>query len=58
MQTALGGGEKARDKHTERGKLLPRERIRALLDPGSPFLELVAARRPWHVRRCRALPPA
>ncbi len=37
---ALGGGEKARAKHTERGKLLPRERIRALLDPGSPFLEL------------------
>ncbi|MEO7936752.1 MAG: carboxyl transferase domain-containing protein [Dokdonella sp.] len=38
--TALGGGEKARTKHTERGKLLPRERIRALLDAGSPFLEL------------------
>ncbi|HZP66129.1 MAG TPA: carboxyl transferase domain-containing protein [Rudaea sp.] len=37
--SALGGGEKARNKHTERGKLLPRERIRALLDPGSPFLE-------------------
>ena len=38
--TALGGGDKARSRHTERGKLLPRERIRALLDPGSPFLEL------------------
>jgi 3-methylcrotonyl-CoA carboxylase beta subunit len=38
-QAALGGGEKARAKHTERGKLLPRERVRALLDPGSPFLE-------------------
>jgi 3-methylcrotonyl-CoA carboxylase beta subunit len=38
--TSLGGGEKARTRHTERGKLLPRERIRALLDPGSPFLEL------------------
>ena len=37
-----GGGEKARKKHTERGKLLPRERIAALLDPGSPFLELSA----------------
>jgi 3-methylcrotonyl-CoA carboxylase beta subunit len=36
---ALGGGDKARAKHTERGKLLPRERIRALLDSGSPFLE-------------------
>ncbi len=40
QQVALGGGEKARAKHTERGKLLPRERIRALLDDGSPFLEL------------------
>ncbi|MEO8011520.1 MAG: carboxyl transferase domain-containing protein, partial [Dokdonella sp.] len=39
-RTALGGGVKARTKHTERGKLLPRERIRALLDPGSAFLEL------------------
>ncbi|MDE2257497.1 MAG: methylcrotonoyl-CoA carboxylase, partial [Xanthomonadaceae bacterium] len=37
---ALGGGEKAREKHIARGKLLPRERIRALLDSGSPFLEL------------------
>ena len=35
-----GGGEDARDKHRARGKLLPRERIAALLDPGSPFLEL------------------
>ncbi|MEP6942038.1 MAG: carboxyl transferase domain-containing protein, partial [Betaproteobacteria bacterium] len=35
-----GGGDAARDRHTGRGKLLPRERIRALLDPGSPFLEL------------------
>ncbi|WP_374472562.1 carboxyl transferase domain-containing protein [Arenimonas sp.] len=41
-RAALGGGEKARAKHTERGKLLPRERIAALLDPGSPFLELSA----------------
>ncbi len=39
-RTALGGPEKSRDKHTARGKLLPRERIRTLLDPGSPFLEL------------------
>jgi len=36
----LGGGDAARKKHTDRGKLLPRERIRRLLDPGSPFLEL------------------
>src|SRR5271165_251078 len=35
-----GGGKRARDKHKARGKLLPRERIALLLDPGSPFLEL------------------
>ena len=35
-----GGGEKARERHVSRGKLLPRERLDALLDPGSPFLEL------------------
>jgi 3-methylcrotonyl-CoA carboxylase beta subunit len=35
-----GGGETARARHGARGKLLPRERVRALLDPGSPFLEL------------------
>ncbi len=39
-RTAEGGGDRAREKHVARGKLLPRERIRALLDPGSPFLEL------------------
>lgn len=37
---ALGGGERARARHTARGKLLPRERVDTLLDPGSPFLEL------------------
>jgi 3-methylcrotonyl-CoA carboxylase beta subunit len=36
----LGGGEASRKRHVSRGKLLPRERVRALLDPGSPFLEL------------------
>ncbi|HEY2864892.1 MAG TPA: carboxyl transferase domain-containing protein [Casimicrobiaceae bacterium] len=35
-----GGGDAARSRHTGRGKLLPRERVAALLDPGSPFLEL------------------
>ncbi|CAA0094569.1 Methylmalonyl-CoA carboxyltransferase 12S subunit [Halioglobus japonicus] len=35
-----GGGEKARDRHTSRGKLLARDRVAALIDPGSPFLEL------------------
>ncbi|AGG89651.1 MULTISPECIES: carboxyl transferase domain-containing protein [Rhodanobacter] len=40
VRSAEGGGAKAREKHVARGKLLPRERIRALLDPGSPFLEL------------------
>jgi len=36
---STGGGASARDKHLKRGKLLPRERIDRLLDPGSPFLE-------------------
>ena len=35
-----GGGEAARAKHTARGKLLPRDRVQQLLDPGSPFLEI------------------
>ena len=39
-KAALGGSEKARQKHTARGKLLPRERVERLLDPGSPFLEV------------------
>jgi 3-methylcrotonyl-CoA carboxylase beta subunit len=39
-QAALGGPEEARAKHAARGKLLPRERVRTLLDPGSPFLEI------------------
>ncbi|MPZ65674.1 MAG: methylcrotonoyl-CoA carboxylase [Pseudonocardiaceae bacterium] len=36
----IGGPEKARARHVERGKLLPRDRVDSLLDPGSPFLEL------------------
>ena len=39
-RAAQGGDEAAREKHLARGKLLPRERLRLLLDPGSPFLEL------------------
>src|SRR5690348_11171455 len=34
-----GGGATARERHTARGKLLPRERVAQLLDPGTPFLE-------------------
>ncbi|MBB6124523.1 carboxyl transferase domain-containing protein [Sphingobium subterraneum] len=37
---ALGGSESARAKHVARGKLLPRDRVERLLDPGSPFLEI------------------
>lgn len=40
MQASLGGTESARAKHIARGKLLPRERVERLLDPGSPFLEI------------------
>jgi 3-methylcrotonyl-CoA carboxylase beta subunit len=42
QRNAAGGSAAARDKHTQAGKLLARERISALLDPGSPFLELSA----------------
>ncbi|WP_282094518.1 carboxyl transferase domain-containing protein [Epibacterium ulvae] len=38
----LGGGERARARHEARGKMLPRERVANLLDPGSPFLEVGA----------------
>ena len=39
-EAALGGNEKSRERHTSRGKLLPRERVERLLDPGSPLLEI------------------
>jgi 3-methylcrotonyl-CoA carboxylase beta subunit len=39
-EAALGGNEKSRERHTARGKLLPRERVERLLDSGSPFLEI------------------
>ncbi len=39
-QAQNGGGEAARAKHVARGKLLPRDRVQMLLDPGTPFLEL------------------
>ena len=41
-QAADGGGEKSRERHVGRGKMLPRERVANLLDAGSPFLELAA----------------
>src|SRR5687767_15813852 len=39
-QAAAGGPEKLRERHASRGKLLPRDRVLRLIDPGSPFLEL------------------
>ena len=39
-QAALGGSEKHRERHVGRGKLLPRDRVGRLLDPGAPFLEV------------------
>ena len=39
-EVAEGGGAEAQKKHIARGKLLPRDRVRGLLDPGAPFLEL------------------
>src|SRR5215510_7081069 len=41
-EAALGGPERLRERHTARGKLLPRDRVLRLIDPGSPFLELSA----------------
>jgi 3-methylcrotonyl-CoA carboxylase beta subunit len=41
-QAAAGGGDKASDRHLSRGKMLPRDRVANLLDPGSPFLEIGA----------------
>src|SRR5918911_925916 len=39
-EAAKGGPKKHRQRHIDRGKLLPRDRVERLLDPGSPFLEL------------------
>src|SRR5205085_304702 len=39
-EAALGGPLRSRERHVSRGKILPRERVLRLLDPGSPFLEL------------------
>jgi 3-methylcrotonyl-CoA carboxylase beta subunit len=39
-EAARGGSEKHRERHVSRGKLLPRDRVERLLDPGSPFLEI------------------
>src|SRR3954469_25863835 len=39
-KAARGGTEKHRERHVSRGKLLPRDRVERLLDPGSPFLEI------------------
>ena len=39
-KAALGGSQASRDRHVSRGKLLPRDRVERLLDPGSPFLEI------------------
>ncbi len=41
-RAALGGSVKSRERHISRGKLLPRDRVNELLDPGSPFLEIAA----------------
>ena len=46
---ALGGNERSRERHVARGKLLPRDRVMRLIDPGSPFLEYRTACRLRHV---------
>ena len=57
-QAAAGGPEEARAKHAARGKLLPRERVRTLLDPGSPFLELWRRSPPTACTTATCRPPA
>ncbi|MEZ5661831.1 MAG: carboxyl transferase domain-containing protein [Burkholderiaceae bacterium] len=42
LAASAGGGERARERHLSRGKLLPRDRVANLLDPGAPFLEVGA----------------
>ena len=42
QNAAQGGGERSRDRHVSRGKMLPRDRVANLLDPGSSFLEIGA----------------
>jgi isovaleryl-CoA dehydrogenase len=54
----LGGGEAARAKHVARGKLLPRDRVDHLLDPGAGFLELSASWRPTACTTTRRPRPA
>ncbi len=59
LQTRLervraGGGERSRERHVARGKLLPRDRVERLCDPGAPFLELQRAGRRGALRRRRA----
>nr|BFE89824.1 hypothetical protein GCM10020185_03600 [Pseudomonas brassicacearum subsp. brassicacearum] len=56
-QIRQGGGPKAQERHTSRGKLLPRERINRLLDPGSPFFWKSAHWQPMKsmAKTCRRL---
>ena len=46
-----GGSQKSRQRHIDRGRMLPRERIDRLIDVGSPFFELSHARGEWLLRR-------
>ncbi len=47
IRISEGGSERAREKHLARGKLLPRDRIRSLVDRSAPFLELGLG---WHLQ--------
>jgi len=49
-QARMGGGERSIKRFRSRGKLLPRERLELLLDPGTPFLELSPLAALWHVQ--------
>jgi isovaleryl-CoA dehydrogenase len=56
-QVSLGGGEAARAKHSARGKLLPRDRVDHLLDPGTGFLEVGQLAAYWACTTTRRRPP-
>ena len=57
-EAAAGGPEKLRERHASRGKLLPRDRVLRLIDPGSPFLELSPLAALRHVLRRTSTAPA
>ena len=57
-EIGLGGDERSRQRHLARNKLLPRDRVAGLIDPGSPFLELSQLAALWPLRQRGSRRPA